>query len=889
MNLPDKTPPRWVHWLLTKLHPHETLEEVEGDLDELYTYWYGRAGRMQATLRYLLNVVSVLPPFVRRRKRQEDYYQQRSILHSAMIRNYLKIALRNFAKHKVYSSINLGGLTLAVVACILIGLFVRQEYSYDRFHHNADRLYRAWTQELYQGETFINTVTPYILGPTLLSTYPDVENMARVETRSVNVRKGAEVLNERIHLADPSLFTMFDFPLVRGSKAPLHELFSAVISEEIAQKYFGNVNPIGQTLMMQLDSIPQAFTVRAVAQNPPVNSSIRFGIVIPMAHIKDLVSDRRQKNWFNVIPETFVLLRSGADPTVLKAKFPALLRSQLGADFKGNNYFINLQPINDIHLNTALAGGNEPVSDPAYSLILAITAFFILLIACINFMTLSLGRSMGRAQEVGVRKAMGALRSQVMGQFWSEALLMTGAAVMFGVVLAAWLTPLFSRLANQVLTFRFDSTMVLFLLGLVAIVGLVAGSYPALVLSGFRPVEVLKGKVSLRGDASWFRRSLVVVQFGLAMLLMVGTLVLNRQLHYLQTESLGFGREQVVILPLNPKTGAEGRQLVERLRNAFMGRPEVLSVTASAFPLGEGNGWGKLGYTDDQKIYREFRFNFVDPYFLSTYGIRLVQGRNFNPANSADQFGAYIINRAFVKKFGLTNPLHEKIRGIKADHRIIGVVDDFHYASLRTEVEPLLIAVRGDSLRRSMENLNTGSPMAPDLSVKLAAGDLPAHLATLEQLWKETVPDQPFTYTFLDQDLQRQYAADQRLGQLVSLASGLSILIACLGLFGLTTLAVVRRTKEIGIRKVLGASTFSIVGLLVQDFLTLVLVGVLLTSPLAWWVAHQWLANFAYRITMPWWAFIVAGLLAVGIALLTVSYQSIKAALVNPVKSLRSE
>nr|WP_231780063.1 ABC transporter permease [Spirosoma sp. KNUC1025] len=803
-----------------------------------------------------------------------------------MLRNYLKIALRNLARHKVFSAINLGGLALAIVACLLIGVFVRHEYAYDRFHTHANRIYRVWTQERYEGQPIINPVTPYILGPTLQATYPQIEQMARVETGNVNVKKGTQVFNERIHLADPDLLTLFDFPLISGSKRPLQELYSAVISEDIAQKYFGGRNPLGQTLMMQLDSLPQAFTIRAVAKTPPTNSSIRFGILIPIAHVKAFRSERALKSWFSVVPETFVMLRQGTDPDSLKAQFPALLRSQLGDKYTGNNYVINLQPLIDIHLDMTLAGGSEPVSDPTYSYILGAVAFFILLIACINFMTLSLGRSVSRAQEVGLRKAIGALRSQIIGQFWSEAMLMIGAAILLGLGLAKLVTPLFSLLVNQPLDFNFDGTMALFLVGLLLIVGLVAGSYPALVLSGFQPVEVLKGKLSLRGDANWFRRSLVVIQFGLAVLLMVGTLVLNHQLHYLQTKSLGFQREQIVILPIN-KTGAEGRQLVDRLRNALTAQKQVLGVTASAFPL--GNSWGQMGYTDEQKVYRAFHFNFVDPYFLPTYGIRVVQGRNFDPANSADQFGAYIVNQAFVKKFGLKDPIHEPIRGLKTAHRIIGVVDNFHYASLHSDIEPLLMLVRYDSLRKVIENISVDSPTAPDVSVKLVAGNLPASLTMLEQVWKATLPNEPFAYSFLSEDLQRQYAADQRLGQLVSIASGLSLLIACLGLFGLATLAVSRRTKEIGVRKVLGASVVSVVGLLAKDFLQLVVIGVLLACPLSWWAAHQWLANFAYRVSMPWWAFGLAGIGVLVIAFVTISLQSVKAARMNPVESLRTE
>lgn len=806
-----------------------------------------------------------------------------------MLRNYLKIALRNLSKHKVHSLINLLGLATAVACCLLIGLFVQQEFSYDRFHVKSDRLYRAWTQELYNGEVIVNTVSPYPLGPTLHQSVPEVEAFCRVSGGAVNVRRDTDVFSERLYFADSTFFTLFDFPMAYGSAVgALNRLNTVVLSETMSEKYFGDRNPVGQSLQVRLDSTFEAFTVVAVAKNPPVASSLRFGMLVSSGHLKPLVSDRAMKSWFNVSPETYVLLREGADTNRVKAKFPALLRTALGDDYKGDNYAIHLQPMPAIHLDTRLTGGLEPNGNPSYLYILSGIALFVLVIACINFVTLTLGRSVSRAQEVGVRKAMGAQRRQLMNQFWGEALLMTALAVALGLVLTVVLTPWFNRLTGQTLALSFNGELLLLLLAMVVLVGLVAGSYPALVLSGFRPVEVLKGKLTLRGDTHWFRRALVVVQFSLAVLLIAGTLVLNRQLRFLQTSTLGYQKEQTVILPLS-RGGDEGRQLVERLRNALNSRPEVLGVAAAAFPLGDAGNWGLLGYTDNQKVYRKFRFNLVDPYFLPTHGIKLVAGRNFDSRNSADVFSGIVVNQAFVDEYGWKDPLNARLPGKFPDHRIIGVTEDFHYASLRSKVEPLMLLIRRDSMQRGIENISYESSPTPDLSVRLAAGNLTERVAMLEKVWKSVAGNEPFSYSFLDQNLQRQYEQEQRLGSLVSVGSVLAVLIASLGLFGLASLAVARRTKEIGIRKVLGASVLSVVSLLSRDFLKLVLLGVLIATPLAWYVADSWLSDFAYRISTPWWAFAVAGFLAVFIAFLTVSMQSVKAALMNPVKSLRTE
>jgi putative ABC transport system permease protein len=806
-----------------------------------------------------------------------------------MIRNYFKIGLRNLRKHPVYAFINLFGLAVAVACCLLIGLFVQHEWSYDRFHSKADRLYRTWTQEKYKGEVFTNVSQPYVLGPSLDETFPEIEAYCRVNSAHANVGKGkgTEVFNEQVHGVDPTFFQLFDFPLISsGNTNPIAELGSVVLTEQMAKKYFGNQNPIGQTLHLQIDSIMQPFTVTAVAKSLPTASSIQFDILIPLSHMMALRSERALKSWFNVSPDNYVLIRTDADAGQLKAKFPSMLKTVLGDRYKDNNYVINLLPMIDVHLNTAGTDGLEPESDPIYSYILASIALFVLIIACINFMTLSLGQSVRRAQEVGVRKTMGALRGQLIGQFWGEALLMTAFSVALGFALAMVLLPLFNQLAGKLLLIRLNLTTLAMVLGLALLVGLIAGSYPALVLSSLRPVEVLKSKLSLKGDRSWLRRSLIVVQFMLAVFLMIGTFVLNQQLFFLRNKSLGYRGEQILIVPVN-KGGDQGRQIVERYRNALANRKEVLSVSSSAFPFTAG--WGEMGYTDDKKIYREFQINMVDPQFLPTYGIKLVTGRNFDPNNSADVFGSLIVNQAFVKEYGWKYPLNERLTGKWANHRIIGVTQDFHYASLHSKVAPLALMIRSDSILNYMENASYASSRSPDISIKMAAGKMAGNVALLEDVWKSVVPQEPFKYSFLDDNLQQQYETEQRLSRIVTIGSALSILIACLGLFGLATLAVSRRTKEIGIRKVVGASVWSVVTLLSQDFLKLVLIGIFIASPLAWYVLNWWLQVFAYRIDVESWVFVLVGTMALLVAFVTISAQSIKVATMNPIRSLKND
>ncbi len=812
-----------------------------------------------------------------------------------MFSNYFKVALRNFFKHRTYSAINLGGLGIAVAVCLLIGLFVRQEWTFDQFHAKSDRIYRAWLYEKYATEEFIDIQTPHPLAPTLKATYPEVEAATHYMGNSSTVKKGAEVFTERMHLVDPDFLRMFSFPLVQTTGPdPLKEPASVVLTEEMAKKYFGSENPVGKRLDIRLegDTLTLPFTVTAVARDWPQNSSFRFGFLLPYENARRIRSPRTlTASWYSIEPDSYVLLREGTDARTMEAKFPEMVRTILGEKYKPGEYTVHLQALTGIHLRRGIpetAGTGEVAGgDARYSYILATIALFILTIACINFVTLSIGRSAGRAREVGVRKTMGAGRLQLLNQFWGEALLMTLMAVGVGVIAALLLLPAFNQLIDARLSLVPEPFTVLFLLGVVAVIGLVAGSYPALVLSGFRPVEVLKGKLNVKGDTSLFRRSLVVVQFGLSVFLIVGTLVMNQQLNFIRNKALGYRTGQTVLVEM-PRGGAEGRQMVERFRNALQSRQEVESVSASTFPFAAGN-WGAGGYTDKNNMYREFRFNIVDEHFLPAYGIELVAGRNFDGRNSADRVGGYLVNEAFARSMGWKNPLDERLPGKFPDHRIIGVVKDFHYESLHGLVQPLLLAMQPDSMARGLENVNLSSSTRPDVSVRLTAGDLSERVALLESAWKAAVPNEPFTYSFLDENVQNQYQLEQRLGKLVTIASGLSIFIACLGLFGLATLAVARRTKEIGIRKVLGASEGQLVNLLSRDFLLLIGLAMALAWPVAWYAMRGWLADFAYKINLQPWVFAASGVIALLIAACTLVFQVLRAARANPVHSLRSE
>lgn len=805
-----------------------------------------------------------------------------------MLTNYLKVAWRYLMRYKEYTSINILGLAVGITCCILIMLFVRSEWSYDKFHSKADRLYRMWEHEKYEGQDFINTATPLPMAPALSSTFPEVEAACRVNSMTPIVKVNQQSFTESIRMVDSTFFRMFDFELVQGNRNnPFPTANSMVITPELAKKYFGKQDPMGKRIEILLGGETKVlFTVSGIAKPAPEASSIKFNLLIPFSNSKHVYSANAHNSWFNVYGETYVLLKNDVKAADLEKKFPSMMKQQLGEDYKEGGFIVHMQPITDIHLNTELPGGIEPTSNPKYSYILATIGILILLVACVNFITLSIGRSTTRALEVGVRKALGAARKQLIRQFWGEAFLVTLISVVAGLALAALLVKPFNQLINRELVLQFDLLFVVFCILLVTLIALIAGVYPALVLSGFSPVEVLKGKLKMKSNSGWLRQGLIVGQFIASIGMIVCTIVISEQMSYLKNKDLGYNKDQVVVVETN-KTIRDGLPLAELYKTELLRNPQVADVSTSLYSFAE-TPWVNLGFTNEKKIYKSFQYNMVDANFLQSMGVKPVRGRMFDKNNPADRTTAAVVNEAFVKEFNLGDAVGKKLPG-KFDQQIIGVVKDFNFESLHTPISPLMMTMTIDSVVRRTENISISAPPQPRISVRMKPGNLAANVEILKAAWKKVIPDQDFEYNFLDETIAAQYQQEKRTSTIVKLASALSIFIACMGLFGLATLTVVRRTKEIGIRKVLGASIPGIVKLLSKDFVKLVVVAAVIAFPLAWWAMNNWLEDFAYRVQVSWWVYVLAGFAALLIALLTVSFQAVRAALSNPVKSLRTE
>ncbi len=806
-----------------------------------------------------------------------------------MLANYLKIALRNLLRQKLYSLVTIIGMALGMAACLLIFVFVRHEWTFDRFHVNSSRIYRVIQHEkaiTRSAHWFAETPMP--LAPTLKTTYPEIEQYCRILTNMTLVRVQDQSFNERVHLADPSLFSMFTVRLRFGNpETVLSKPEQLVLSASMATKLFGTPDAVGKHCSIQIREGMKEYVVAGIADDMPQNSSVRFDILMSFENTKELFRPRALTAWGIIIPETYLLLSGNASKEQLEQKLTKTALLYYNEVFEKDLVQLLLQPLTDIHLNTTIEGGIEQKGNPTSSSVLAGVAGLILLIACANFMIISLGRSVRRATEVGVRKVFGALSGQVRLQFILEATLLGLIAMLVGIALAELMLPSFNALTNLRLSFQYDIVTISILLLLTLFVGCVAGGYPAFLLSLLQPSDILKGSMKFIG-ASRLRNGLIIGQFVISIALIAATLVMTQQLRYMQTKHPGFTKEQVVVI----KTGfrrQEEASIYENFRNAAAQRSDVLGVAGSAATV--GGDFAKVGFTADNGMYHEFFATTIDEHYLPTMGITLVSGRNFQPDIASDCFEALIVNEAFVQHFGWQNPLSEKLPGKNfPQHRIIGVMKDFHFQSLHTAIAPMALWVRADSIGRGIENVDGGSTRGINvISVRLAPGNMPATLAALEQIWKQVAPSRPLEYSFLDQNLEQQYRYEERLSKLAIIAALLAVSIACMGLFSLAALMTEQRTKEIGIRKVLGASVMNIITLLSKDFLILVAIAIVVAVPLAWYGMNRWLQDFAYRVELSVWIFVLAGGLALVIAFLTVAAQAWRAARANPVNSLRSE
>ena len=796
-----------------------------------------------------------------------------------MLYHNLKLAFRNLLRHKTFAFINILGLVIGLVSCIVIGLYAYNELSFDTFNSNYANIYRINKNTNEKGkQAQQDGITPAELAPATTREIPEVVAATRFRPWFNEMLVSYDTVHlklDDVAYADASFLKMFNYPLVNGDKnTALSEPSTAVITESTAKKYFGNKNPIGKTLIT-LNNIPVKIT--GVAKDVPNNSSLAFTMLISWATTEATANKDYffwMNSWTTNVAYTFVQLKSNADATKAGNKISALLHAHFPE--KEFQYSTYLQPLKDIHLKSADILYAEYFRTNSGKIIstLMIIACFILLIACFNFINLTTAGALGRAKETGIQKVLGAKKSQLIKKFLAESFVLCTIALLLALITVTIVLPLFDKLANTQLTssLLLKPQILLSLIVLLLLLSFVAGFYPAIFLSRFKSADVFRNVIKA-GKDSWLRKTLVTTQFALSVLLIIATIVVNKQMHYLSTKDLGFNKDQVVVLQL-ANTGLEEKG--KELMNALKQNPNILSVSSSNRVPGQTmNGYGIIpeGHSLDEHIMvSEME---TDANFASTYGIQLTQGRYFSSQMPTDTTNSIVINEALANMLGWKNAVGKQLEVYEARKgKVIGVMKDFNYASLREKVQPLAVIL-------------TNNPLY--LSVKIKAGSIPSSLDYMQKTWKQFTNEYPFDYFFLDEQLNHFYSSDERLLYVLNIFAALAIFIACIGLFGLSIYTARQRTKEIGIRKVLGASVTQLTMLLSEEFILLVVIAIIIATPLAWLLTNKWLEDFAYRINISGWIFFIAGMIAILIALATVSVQAIKAAIANPVKSLRTE
>lgn len=806
-----------------------------------------------------------------------------------MLLNYFRTAFRIITRHSGHTLLNLGGLTAGVGVALLLLLFIQQETSFDQFHEASDRIYRAWVLEDYaDDQQFFNTTTPLPLASTLAEGIPEIEATARYDRITDRVSRGDVRFNESLFVVDRSFFNIFDFQLIEGNpEAPFEGAQSVLITRSAAQRYFGESNPIGEELVLERGGDPWIMTVSGVLEDPLITSSLQFDFLLPFDVSSWLYSERAFTAWFNVSPETYVMLREGASLASVEAKIPAVMSTALGSLVEPGQYRVGLQPLESIHLDPAFPVGYAPVSNPVYLRVLMGVAVLILLIACINFVTLNLSRAPARSREIGVRKAIGADRSQLITQHMGEAFIFSLLAMSGGVLLARLLVPAFNNLSGSLLVFAPTPSTWFLMAGLLAGITMFIGLYPAVVLSRFKPTQAFRGTAREGRGAGWLRKGLVTVQFTLSIVMMAAMLVMGRQLAFVTQSDLGFDAEQVLYLPVQTSPN-DAFELADRLRFATASRSDIASVSGTMF-LFDPDGWMRIGFDASDGTYRRFYTNLIEPEFLETMGLTLTQGRGFNRDTPGEAGRSLIVNEALVKAYGWSDPLNEQLPGSFDEHEIIGVVKDFHYASLHTSIEPAVLTMSAGLIMSGASDNDYQGAMQNRIAVRISGNDIRDTIGYLESIWPDVAGDLPFAYRFVDQDLQAQYEQETRLARITRAGGLFALAIAALGLFGLAAVSVARRTREIGIRKAIGAGTPDILLLFGREFSPLVLTAVVLALPLGWWGLSAWLDSFAYQTTLTVWPFALAGIAALGIMALAVGAQSMKAALADPVRALKDQ
>jgi len=791
-----------------------------------------------------------------------------------MFRNYIKVAVRNLWRHKGFSFINIMGLAVGMGACFLIFLYVHFELSYDTFNTKADRIYRLVTDVKTPTEKVnFSSTAPMVVN--IKADFPEVESFVRFNTASLLVRKGIVKFQEEHSIfADSTLFTIFDLPLKYGNpKTALKEPFSIVFSETAAKKYFGDKDPVGQHML--LTDASYNVTVTGVMKDIPENSSFKADMVVSMYSFRQFDSSM-DNDWGGFGYNSYLLLKPATNAAALQAKLPAFIERHDGRQMKADQtqFTLLLEPLKDVYLKSNHPGAEKGNINNVY--IFSVIAIFILLIACINFINLTTARASERAKEVGIRKVVGAEKAQLARQFITESVLVCLSAFVLAVLFCALLLPLFNQLSGKVVSpgIFSQAAYVPTLLLIAVVIGFVAGIYPAFVLSSFQPIAVLKGRFATGTKGLLLRKGLVIAQFTISVALIIGTIVVYNQLTFMRNQDLGFSKSQMMVLDTH------GDEHNRALNNEIANIHGVISTAMSSSVPGQGamDALSQLENSHGDMQTTGVDLYFVDYNYIPQYKIKIIAGRAFSKDYGSDTTQAMMLNEAAVRMLGYASPQQAVGRRFSQwgrQGKIIGVIKDFHYRGLQENIKPLSMRIEPGGVDQ--------------ISINLAGQNMAATIAAIQSKWERIIPYRPFNYYFVDEAFDKLYRAEDRFGNLFFNFAVLAIFISSLGLLGLASYSTVQRTKEIGVRKVMGASVGNITVLLSKEFVKLVLVAVIIASPVAWWGMAQWLQSFAYRINISWWVFATAGVLALFIALATISFQAIKAALMNPVKSLRTE
>jgi putative ABC transport system permease protein len=833
-------PSRWGLWFLSTAYAESEHFPLIGDFEEIYSEIVAERGAFSASLWYW----------------------------GQILRYYLKVILRNIRKHKGYSVINITGLAIGMACCLLISIWVLDELGYDRFHENAPRLYRVEEDQDYSGRIYHVNVTPHPLAPALIEEIPEIIDATRyVWSGGFLFRYGENAFFEyNIRAVDPSFFQMFSFPLIKGEKdRALDSTYSVVLNEDMAEKYFGKDDPLGKIITI---NNTHEFTVSGIVKNVPHNSRLQFEILVPYAFLEKI--GRTNQSFGSNSIGTYVQLSPNARMEQVNEKILGFIKAKVPDSVTD----LMLMPFTKIHLY-GYFGYGKSAGAIQYVYIFSIIAMFVLLIACINFMNLSTARSANRAKEVGMRKVVGALKSHLIRQFYGESIIFAFIALVLAAGIVTLILPAFSQFTDKELTWAVGGIGTIFL-GVAAITlftGLVAGSYPALFLSSFQPVKVIRGSLKSGAGSSLFRKILVVVQFSLSVLLIIGTVVVYQQLTYMKDHRLGWDREHLLYFPLRDDV----QKVYDTLKTELIKDSHVMNITATGqLPSRIGSNSGGAEWEGkDPKLSILIGFNFVDFDFVETLKIKMKEGRSFSREYSSDLQTAFVVNEEVAKLMDKESVVGERFSFVGKEGTIIGVMENWHYQPIREKIEPLAITL---SERPSRVML-----------IRIPPGDISESLDAIKNIWERVIPTYPFEYYFLDENFDSMYRREESIGTLLKYFAILAVFIACLGLFGLASFTAEQRTKEVGIRKILGATVSNITVLLCKEFFLLVFVSNIIAWPVAYFLMRNWLQSYAYRTSLSVFIFISAMAIALLVAFLSVSFQAIRAATASPIDSLRYE